>query len=156
MRRMDLVAAPGARGPGAYRGMPLFCDVTVVSPHTQTGAARPRAAREDGCILTRAVQQKRRTYADVERSGMARLYGRWTEDALTLVRELARLKAREAPALLRPTARQAWSARWWAILGVGIQRAVGEALLVGVGADLIPSTAQGDHPCLADLLGMGE
>ena len=84
------------------------------------------------------------------------VYGRWTEDALRLVRELARLKAREAPALLRPTARQAWAARWWGIIGVGTQRAVGAALLVREGADLLPPTPNGEEPCLADLLGMGE
>ena len=36
-RRMDFVAAPGARGVGARRGMPIFADATVMSVLTRSG-----------------------------------------------------------------------------------------------------------------------
>ena len=72
-RRMDIVAAPGARGVGARRGVALFGDVTVVSVHTRTGNARPTAANVNGAALGRAVACKRRKYADVVASQHAEL-----------------------------------------------------------------------------------
>ena len=38
-------------------------------------------------------------------------------------------KARLAPPLLRLCARFAWSTRWWSLGGVGMQRAIAEAML---------------------------
>ena len=103
-RRMDLVAGPGSRSVGARRGVPLFADITIVSVHTRTGAARPAAASTDGSTIGHAVATKRRKYADVHASTQACLlvlgceaYGRWSEDAIRIVRELAALKARQAP-----------------------------------------------------------
>ena len=125
-RRMDLVAAPGARAVGARRGVPLFVDVTVVSVLTRQGEARPMAATTDGGVLRRAVAVKQRKYQDVHASRQACLlvlgcetYGRWCEDAVRIVRELAALKAQEAPPLLRGCAHCAWSNHWWGLVGVG-------------------------------------
>ena len=158
-RRMDLVAAPGARAVGARRGVPLFGDVTVVSVHTRSGEARPTAATTEGAIIRSAMQSKRRKYADVVASPQAALvvlgcevYGRWCNDAISLVTELAALKAREAPPLLRGCAHYAWSNRWWALLSVGTQRAVAEALLRHAGPDLQPSAPTEVTPPLMDVL----
>ena len=159
-RRMDLVAAPGARAPGAFRGLPLFCDVTVVSPHTQAGLARGSSANTNGAILRTAANRKRGTYSDISDSGVARLvvlgcevYGRWCEDAILLVRQLAAAKAREAPPALRASARQAWSCRWWSLASVGVQRAIGEALLREGGVDLLSSPPPAGEPSLIDVVG---
>ena len=156
---MDLVAASGARLVGARRGVPLFADVTIVSVHTQGGEARPSAATTDGAIIGSAVSIKRRRYADVHASATACLlvlgcevYGRWSEDAISTMRELAALKARQAPPLLRGCARHAWSNRWWSIIGVGTQRAIAEALLREAGPDLQPSAPPTNPPPLADVL----
>ncbi len=156
---MDLVAAPGARAVGARRGVPLFADVTVVSVHTRTGAARQAAASTDACVIGSAVTTKRRKYADVHASAQAALlvlgcevYGRWCEDAVRIIRELATLKAREAPPLLRQCAKLAWSNRWWSMVGVGVQRAIAEALLRHSGADLQAHAPLADTPPLADVL----
>ena len=158
-RRMDLVAAPGARGVGARRGVPLFGDVTIVSVHTGAGRARPGASNSDGAVLRHAEARKRRTYADVTSSQQAVLvvlgcevFGRWSQDAADIVRELAALKAREAPPLLRQCARYAWSNRWWALVGVGTQRAIGEALLRHAGADLQTSAPPSDAPPLVEVV----
>ena len=85
----------------------MFGDVTMVSVHTQAGEARPAAANRDGAVMSQAVACKRRRYADVVASRQAALvvlgcevYGRWCEDAVRLIRELATLKARQAPPLL--------------------------------------------------------
>ena len=158
-RRMDLVAAPGARGAGARRGVPLFADVTVVSVHTRGGDARPTAANRDGGVLQQAVATKRRKYADVNAAAQACLlvlgceaYGRWCDDAVLIVRELASLKAREAPPLLRGCAQHAWSNRWWALVGIGVHRAIAESLLRHGGPDLLPHAPTSLAPPLADVL----
>ena len=158
-RRMDIVAAPGARSVGARRGMPLFCDVTICSTHTQRGGARPGAANHDGATIGRAVTRKRRRYRDVVASAHASLvvlgceaYGRWSTDAISLMRELAKLKAAEAPARLRTVAEFAWLNRWWGIVGVGVQRAIAESLLWHGGADLLGQHADRRHPTLSDVL----
>ena len=158
-RRMDIVAAPGSRGPGAHNGLTLFCDLTIASPHTRTGAARSGSAAYNGRALRAAIAKKRNTYSDVSSSGVACLlvlgcevYGRWSDDAIDLIRQLARSKSREAPPALRRDAAQAWTNRWWGIIGVGVQRAIGEALLLESGADLIPSSSLHEEPTLTDLL----
>ena len=158
-RRMDLVAAPGALAPGAFRGLPLFCNVTVVSPHSQSGAARGSSANSNGAVLRTAVNRKRGTYSDIPDSGVARLvvlacevYGRWSEDALLLVRQLAEAKPREAPPSLRASARQVWSCRWWSLASVGVQRTIGEALLREGGVDLLSTSSPAGEPSLSDVV----
>ena len=73
-RRMDIVATPGARAVGARRGVPLFCDVTICSTHTQRGEARPGADNTDGATILRAVGAKRRRYNDVHQGSQASLW----------------------------------------------------------------------------------
>ena len=156
---MDIVAAPGARAVGARRGVPLFGDVTVVSVHTREGAPRPSAATVDGGVLNQAVSTKRRTYGDVHGSPQAVLlvlgcevYGRWCSDAIAIVNELAALKATQAPPRLRNCARHAWANRWWSLVGVGVQRAIAEALLRHSGADLQDCASFSPPPPLTDVL----
>ena len=70
---MDLVAAPGVRGLGAFRGVALFADVTITSVHTKAGQSRAGAHNNDGSVISQAVSNKRRKYADVVASPAARL-----------------------------------------------------------------------------------
>ena len=139
--------------------MPLFADITVVSVHTRAGEARPAAAGHDGAVVQQAVAAKRRKYADVHTSAQASLvvlgcetFGRWCEDACSLVREMASLKAREAPPLLRGCAHYAWSNRWWALVGVGVQRAIAESLLRHAGVELLSSAPTDLVPPLVEVL----
>ena len=127
--------------------------------YSSPAAIRPTAATTDGGVLARPVATKQRKYADVHASREAALvvlgcetYGRWCADALKLMRELAALKAQEAPPLMRACARHAWSTRWWALVSVGVQRAIAEALLRHAGPDLQPSPPAGLAPPLADVL----
>ena len=133
--------------------------MTIVSVHTRTGEARPAAARNDGGVLRQAVAVKQRRYADVVASQQAcflvlgcEAYGRWCDDAVRIVRELAALKARQAPPLLRGCAQHAWSNRWWSLIGVGVQRAIAESLLRHAGADLLISAAAEPLPPLTEVL----
>ena len=80
------------------------------------------------------------------------VYGRWSEDAVAIVREMASLKARQAPRQLRNCARYAWANRWWSLIGVGVHRAIAEALLRHAGADLQNSPPTHAPPPLADVL----
>ena len=109
--------------------------------------------------MQHAITTKRRTYADVHASPQACLlvlgcevYGLWSDDAVKIVREMAALKAQQAPRRLRNCARHAWSNRWWALIGVGVQRAIAEALLRHAGFDLQDNAPLQPPPPLADLL----
>ena len=47
--------------------------------------------------------------------------GRWGEEWFTLIRCLAKEKARSAPAILRKSTEYNWSTRWWSMLAVAAQ-----------------------------------
>ncbi len=79
-------------------------------------------------------------------------YDRLSDDAVSLVREMAKLKAAEAPKKLRGVAAHAWASRWWGIIGVGVQRAIAESLLRHGGVDLIEQQAYTTALTLADVL----
>ena len=88
--------------------------------------------------MAHAAANKQHKYADVHASRKASLvvFG----------------KAQEAPPLLRACARHAWSTRWWALVSVGVQRAIAEALLWHAAPDLLPSPPAGTALPLADVL----
>ena len=158
-RRMDIVAAPNSRAAGARRGVALFCDITVVSPLSRVGQARPSTASNDGHVLTLTATRKHRRYADINRSGVGALivlgcevYGRWCPEALALVSELAGLKARSVPDYLQASTRSAWLNRWWGIASVGVMNAIGESLLAGNGPDLLAGSPAQAAPAAIDLL----
>ena len=75
------------------------CDATLVSPLTRSGAPQPRASKEDGAALWVAERRKRATYPELLAQGPQRLLvlgsevgGRWNDEALGLVRDLARCR----------------------------------------------------------------
>jgi hypothetical protein len=122
--------------------------------------ARSGTSNAEGAVLRQAEGKKRRKYADVVASPHASLavlgcevFGRWNSDAVSLLDELAALKANDAPPLLRRSARLAWSNRWWGLVGVATHRAIAESLLCEGGADLLPGAGGGECPPLADVLG---
>jgi len=158
---MDLVT-PGTLE--VYGGSPLFRDATCVSPVHGDGSPIPRAATEDGAAVSEAARRHRETgYPDVEASPSAKLlstgvetYGRWSEDSLSLVRQLAKAKSRRVPELLRASARHAFHSRWWSLLSVAVQRAVATAILRPSGADLLTAEAELADVPLADILDFGQ
>ncbi len=92
-RRLDLVV-PGLN---VERGMPLFCDVTIISPISRSGAARPGTSNRGGSLLELAEDSNNDTYAEVLQSRLASLqclscevYGRWGRQCIDLVPKLAR------------------------------------------------------------------
>ena len=138
---MDLIT-PGIDG--VYGGSPLFIDVTCVSPVHGTGEPMPRAADHDGAAVERAATDCRtRDYPDVQASPRVQLlslgveiYGRWSLDSLTLLRQLAKVKSRNVNPFLVASVRAAFFRRWWSILSVVVQREVVQRIIQDQGADI--------------------
>ena len=138
-RRLDIVV-PGLN---VERGLPLFCDATVVSPISGNGAPRPGTSNTDGSLLTRAREDNDNIYCEVIDSGLGALlclgcevYGRWGPQCVKLVPELARERARGLHPRIRRGTVLSLQHRWWGILGVALQRSVAAMVLNADGADL--------------------
>ena len=146
-RRLDLIVGTTS----IARGLPLMCDVTVISPVTGTGCARASASTIDGGVFHAARRQNNRNYAEVTSSGLgclcaldAEVYGRWRTNPLWIVLSLARERARGLPRRIRRGVRLRLESRWWGILSIGVQRLVAHACLRRHGVDL--GNAIGEHP----------
>ena len=110
-------------------------DATLVSPLHADGLPWSGAADTDGVSLARAKASKARVYPELADASSLRLVvaacevgGRWSEDALALLRQLSGARAREAPALLRAQVRAAWQTRWLRLLSVAQQTALAATL----------------------------
>ena len=152
-RRLDLVV-PGLN---VARGLPLFCDVTVLSPLSRTGAPRGGTSNQGGRLLVDATHENNITYHEVLDTGLAALYslgcevyGRWNETCIKLVPALAREHARGLHPRVRRGAALGFQNRWWSVLGVALQKAVAAAVLRDHGEDL-PTARLAPFLALADL-----
>ena len=155
-RRVDLVATRL----GVNRGLPLLCDVTVVSPVTGAGTARGGCLTIDGGAVEAARRHCRDVdYPEVVASNAACLYslgvevfGRWGSDSLTLVRAAARARVATLPRRVRLSTQTRLLRRWWGLLGAAAQRAVARSVALGRGADLVGDLLErpvqiADLPC---------
>ena len=86
-----------------FGGSQLAVDVTLRSALTRSGEAQPGAAEEDGAILLQARVDKENKYTELL-NGRCRLVvvaletgGRWSNEAVDLIWQLAQAKAREVP-----------------------------------------------------------
>ena len=150
-RRLDLVV-PGLN---ADRGLPLFCDITVISPITRCGNARPGTSNRGESLLEAAERSTDTTYNEVITSSLASLqclgcevYGRWSRQCTELVPKLAREKVRGNPLKIRRGAQLMWQRRWWGIFCVALQKSVVRNASYGDegGADLFVSQAERAPP----------
>ena len=152
-RRLDIIA-PGLN---VAHGLPLFCDVTVVSPVSREGQPRAGTSNRGGRWLELADADNEATYAPVVRSGLGALYclgsevyGRWGEPSVILLGALVREKSRMLHPRIRRGAALGFQHRWSSILSVSLQRAVAHAIVEEVGADL-QDTLLEPPPGYADL-----
>ena len=144
---------------GAFRGLSLFCDVTIANPLSGTGIARNQSHVNNGDVVERAANHKKdRTYNDIHRSPSCKFlvlgcetYGRWCCDALRLIGELAYYKSLDCPQILRKSVQAAWTHRWWSIISIGVARAVAQTSLCTHGPDLITGIGSQQSPTIADL-----
>ena len=115
-RRLEVVAD----GLLLFGGAQLAVDTTMVSPLRGDGSPHRGVAERDGVVLVAARRRKERTYPELmalrSRAKLVVLAmevgGRWSPEALTFIRLLARAKARHEPNLMRERVEQAWRMRW--------------------------------------------
>ena len=120
-----------------WHGAQIAIDATLVSPIHRNGEPRPRAASEPGVTLNQAARRKRtQTYPEFQSSTRCSLAvfglevgGRWSPEAVHLVRHLARARARTEPTWARSTAAAAWALRWAALASIAAMRALAASLL---------------------------
>ena len=150
-RRIEFIA----NGLPLGGGVQLAVDTTFVSPLTATGAPRRARGCTTGAVLRLARQAKERTHPELCRSARSRLTvlalevgGRWSAEGL--VRQLARYRARAAPATARSAATSACVLRWSALVSFAATRASCAILLA---LPLVNTgNVDGDIPLLSDVL----
>ena len=108
-------------------------------------------------MLTTAERQNNLTYAPVLQSGLGALYclghkvyGRLGQQCVELLPQLAWERARHVHRRLRRGTALAYLTRWSSLLAASLQKAVANAVLRDVGADLV-TTLQEAAPGAADL-----
>ena len=139
-RRLNLVV-PGLN---VARGLPLFCDVTVICPLTQRGQPRAGTGNAGGKLLVDATAENDRTYRAVTDSGLGGLYGlgaevfgRWSSQAVKLLPELARERSRGLHPRLRKSTALGLLHRWSGIVSIVLLRGVSHIVTNDFGADLV-------------------
>ena len=125
----------GWRWLALWGGSQLAVDTTLVSPLTSASAPRRAGGRTAGAALSHACKAKERTYPELRQSARCKLVvlafelgGRWSAEAATFVRLLARLSARALPASSRGAGISAYASRWSALLSFAAARAFAASL----------------------------
>ena len=138
-RRLEIVAD----GLPLFHGAQLAIDTTMVSLLIRDGTPHTRCADVDGAALRAARRRKETTYPELGgQFGRARLVvlgaGRWSDECLSFLRQLARAKVRSEPPHLKVRARRAWLFTWSVLLSCSAARAIAMSLLErrgGTGSD---------------------
>ena len=155
LRRLDLVV-PGLN---VERGVPLFCDITVISPISRNGAPRGGTSNRGGSLLEEAENANNNTYREVLQTGLGSLqclgfevYGRWGKQCVKLLPTLARERTRGLHVRVRRGVALQLQRRWSGIVAVALQRAVAHMILHAAdeGVDLFAAELE-PAACLADL-----
>ena len=140
-----------------HHGAQLAVDITLRSVLTASGTAR-----QDGAICWRARQDKERKYFELLSGDRCRLVvvaletgGRWSEEAMQIVDDLAAARARDAPLLLRRSAFLAWRKRWSRMIAILCARAFANSLVAVSTSPHALAGVDGRMPDLVDLLGEG-
>ena len=152
-RRLEVVVD----GLPLFGGAQLAVDSTLVSALHCDGSARRGAGNRDGVALVAARRRKERTHPEVVRPGhRARLIviagevaGRWSEEAASFLRHLAKARSRCEPATLQKRAEQGWRLRWGSMLACAAARAFAQSLL----ERRVPGGGDGPTPSVQDVLG---
>lgn len=111
-RRLEIVAT----GLPLYLGVPLGVDCTRGSPLHTDGSPWAHAAEEDGIAIKRLERDKADTHSDLVGNSSLRLTtlamvtsGRFSKQAITVVRLISKAKARQAPEEKRQRLGEAFS-----------------------------------------------
>ena len=154
-RRLDLIVT----GLNVHRGLPLFCDVTIVSSISGNGEPRGGTSNRNGGLLQQAQQENDDTYHAVVVSGLGSLlclgsevFGRWSSQCVNMVPALARERSRGLHPRVRRGVALSLQHRWWGLLGLALQRSVSQLVLyTGHGVDLFQTLLEPTPP-LSDVV----
>ena len=142
-----------------YGGAQLAVDVTFRSALTTGGEAHPRAADVDGAVLEQAREDKENSYPEFHEARRCRLVvmaietgGRWSDEAASVVWELATAKAREAPGFMRKAVALGWERRWTGLLSSACAVSFATSLTEPKASLHFACEAGGEAPALADVL----
>ena len=99
--------------------LPICADATIVSPLTTEGVPHPRCTHDADAVFASAISEKRATFSDLVASRRcpfvvlaAGTGGRWHDDCIRLLRDLARYPASSEPVVLRRSMQLAYQRRW--------------------------------------------
>ena len=152
LRRIDIIAPSR----NVAQGLPLFCDVTIISPIAGNGTPRPGTSNYGGRLLELAERENNATYPEVVSSGLgslqclgAEVYGRLGKQAAELLPALARERTRGANARIRKGYALGLLHRWAGLLGVALQNAVARTVQSPAGD--LPRTQLEPAKLFADL-----
>ena len=130
-RRLEVIA----NGLPLFHGAQLAVDTTLVCPIKRNGQPQTNTDTVPGAWLAEARRRKNATYPELVNGRRCRLIvlaaevgGRWSEEAATFLRLLARARARAAPEGLRAGTAKAFLSRWSGFLAVTAQRAFAASL----------------------------
>ena len=130
-RRIDFAVY----GLDIFGGLPICIDATIVSPISTEGVPHSGCATDHDAVFTAAAREKYATYHDLVASNRCRFLviaagtgGRWSDDCVRLLRELARFRAESEPPLLRRSMELAFLRRWWSLLSVALHDSIAAAL----------------------------
>ena len=122
-RRLDLVV-PGLN---VANGLPLFCDVTVISPLSRNGRPRGGTSNKGGTLLQQADRKNNANYHEVISSGLGTLYslgfevyGRWHTSCIDLLDKLAREHSRGLSSRIRQGVYLSYLHRWSDLLAIAL------------------------------------
>ena len=125
-----------ASGLHLFSGKVLCCDTTMVSALDSAGNPHSRSSAVPGICLDRAKARKEDHYFEIVQSSNTHLLvlacetgGRFNDESMFVLRELAKHKAWQAPRLLRRSAEFALLHRWSNLLSVAVQNAFASSLL---------------------------
>ena len=154
-RRIEVIA----NGWPMWGGNQLAVDTTLVSPLTRSGEPRSRGGTYAGAALQDARRNKERTYPELLHNRRCRLVvlgievgGRWSNEASSFIRMLAKARARSSPPSLQAATTSALVSRWSALLAHAAATSFAASLLF---EDLSPHhNLDGDLPSLGHLLSL--
>ena len=151
-REVEVVAS----GLLLQHGAQLAIDVTLRSALTSFGIACTNAVGANGAVLEKARRDKEAKHAELVNGARCHPVvmaietgGRWSNEALDFVADLAAAHSREAQPALQRSTFLAWRRRWTRMLAVSCSRAFA-ASLISAGTAL--DGTDGVTPDLADLL----
>ena len=117
---------------------------------------------EDGAVCSRATVDKERKYTELLAGDRCRLVvvaletgGRWGNEAIQFINDLAAARSREAPPVMRRSAFLAWKKRWSRMIGISCGRVFANSLAAVANAPNTLVAWTGRCPDLADFLGDG-